>query len=303
MENVGFIGLGAMGGPMAQNLQRKGFQLTVFDILQERMEPLKAVGADVTASSKEVAEKCSIVITMVPATAHVKEVVLGRDGVAAGIRPGSVLIEMSTIDPVAGRQIAKALQAQGVEMIDAPVARGIPAAVAGTLAIFVGGDEAVVDRCRSVLAAMGTDIHYVGGNGNGHIVKIVNNMMVGITNCALAESMVLGVKAGVSPSVLFEALSSGSANSFVLQNHFKNRVMKGDFKEGDFPIDMITKDLDLGLTSGREFRVPLHFTALAMQEYVSAAAAGESKNYFPAVVRPLERLTGVELRWEPKPAE
>lgn len=302
MESVGFIGLGAMGGPMAQNLQRKGFKLTVFDIVQERMEPLRAMGADVATSSKEVAEKCSIVITMVPATPHVREVVLGCDGVAAGIRAGSVLIEMSTIDPVAGRQIAKALQAQGVEMVDAPVARGIPAAVAGTLAIFVGGERTVVDRCLPLLSAMGTDIHYVGGNGNGHIVKIVNNMMVAITNCALGEAMVLGVKAGVLPSVLFEALSSGSANSFVLQNHFKNRVMKGDFKEGDFPIDMITKDLELGLTSGREFRVPLHFASLAMQQYVSAAAGGESKSYFPAVVRPLERLTGVELRWEQEPS-
>jgi len=145
---------------------------------------------------------------------------------------------------------------------------------------------------------MGTDIHYVGGNGNGHIVKIVNNMMVAITNCALGEAMVLGVKAGVTPSVLFDALSSGSADSFVLQHHFKNRVMEGDFAEGDFPIDMITKDLDLGLTSGRQFRVPLHFAALAMQQYVSAGASGESKNYFPSVVRPLERLTGVELRWD-----
>jgi 2-hydroxy-3-oxopropionate reductase len=296
MDKIGFIGLGAMGGPMAKNLITKGFHLTVLDIVPERMEPLKAMGAEGALSCKEVAEKCPVVITMVPASAHVKEAVLGKQGVAEGIRKGSVLIDMSTIDPITTREIAKILAGKGVEMLDAPVARGVPAAVAGTLVIYVGGEKAVFDRSREILAAMGTDIYHVGGIGSGEVVKIVNNLMVGVTTCALAEAMVLGVKAGVKPDILFEALSSGSGNSFVLQNHYKNNVMKGKFEEGVFPVDYILKDLDLALATGNQLRVPLPFAALSAQQYILAAASGESKKYHPAVIRPLEKLAGVEVR-------
>ncbi len=296
MKKIGFIGLGAMGRPMANNLVKKGFSLTVYDVVPERMEPLKAMGAHAAASCKEVAERCPVVITMLPASRHVREAVLGKDGVAAGMAQGSVLIDMSTIDPITTREIARILQAKGVEMLDAPVARGVSAAVAGTLVIYVGGKQEVFDRHRSILAAMGMDIHHVGDTGSGEVVKIVNNMMVGVTTCALAEAMVLGVKAGVKPDVLFEALSSGSGNSFVLQNHYRNNVMEGKFEEGVFPIDYMLKDLDLALATGTHLRIPLHFVALAAQQYISAGASGESRKYHPAVIRPLEKLAGVEVR-------
>jgi len=298
MQKVGFIGLGAMGRPMAKNLLKKGFPLTVFDIVTERMEPLKAAGAEAAASCKEVAEKCPLVITILPASAHVREAVLGKGGVAEGIGRGSVLIDMSTIDPITTRDIARILEEKGAEMLDAPVARGVPAAVAGTLVIYVGGKKEVFDRHRPILAAMGTDIYHVGDIGSGEVVKIVNNLMVAVTTCALAEALVLGVKAGVKPDILFEALSSGSGNSFVLQNHYKNNVMKGKFEEGVFPIDYMLKDLDLALSTGTKLRVPLHFAALSAQQYISAGASGESKKYHPAVIRPLEKLAGVEVRSE-----
>ncbi len=298
MEKVGFIGLGAMGGPMARNLVKKGLPLTVFDIVPERMEPLKAMGAEAAASCKEVAEKCPVVITMLPASVHVREAVLGKRGVAEGIQRGSLLIDMSTIDPITTRDIARVLREKGAEMLDAPVARGVPAAVAGTLVIYVGGKKEVFDRHRPILAAMGTDIYHVGDIGSGEVVKIVNNLMVAVTTCALAEAMVLGVKAGVKPDILFEALSSGSGNSFVLQNHYRNNVMKGKFEEGVFPIDYMLKDLDLALSTGTELRIPLHFAALSAQQYIAAAASGESKKYHPAVIRPLEKLAGVEVRSE-----
>jgi len=298
MEKIGFIGLGAMGGPMAKNLVKKGFPLTVFDIVAERMEPLKAAGAEAAASCKEVAEKCPVVITILPASIHVREAVLGKRGVAEGIQRGSVLIDMSTIDPLTTMDIARILGEKGAEMLDAPVARGVPAAVAGTLVIFAGGKKEVFDRHQPILAAMGTDIYHVGDIGSGEVVKIVNNLMVAVTTCALAEAMVLGVKAGVKPDILFEALSSGSGNSFVLQNHYKNNVMKGKFEEGVFPIDYMLKDLDLALTTGTKLRVPLHFAALSAQQYIAAGASGESKKYHPAVIRPLEKLAGVEVRSE-----
>jgi len=298
MEKVGFIGLGAMGAPMAKNLVKKGLSLTIFDIVAERMEPLKAMGAQAASSCRELAEKCPLVITILPASGHVREAVLGKNGVAEGIRRGSVLIDMSTIDPLTTKDIAKILGEKGVEMLDAPVARGVPAAVAGTLVIYVGGKKEVFERHRPILAAMGTDIYHVGDIGSGEVVKIVNNLMVAVTTCALAEAMVLGVKAGVKPDILFEALSSGSGNSFVLQNHYKNNVMKGKFEEGVFPVDYMLKDLDLALSTGTKLRIPLHFAALAAQQYISAGASGESKKYHPAVIRPLEKLAGVEVRSE-----
>jgi 3-hydroxyisobutyrate dehydrogenase-like beta-hydroxyacid dehydrogenase len=205
---------------------------------------------------------------------------------------------MSTIDPITTRDIARALQEKRAERLDAPVARGVPAAVAGTLVIYAGGKKEVFDQHRPILAAMGTDIYHVGDIGSGEVVKIVNNLMVAVTTCALAEAMVLGVKAGVKPDILFEALSSGSGNSFVLQNHYKNNVMKGKFEEGVFPVDYMLKDLDLALSTGTKLRIPLHFAALAAQQYISAGAGGESKKYHPAVIRPLEKLAGVEVRSE-----
>jgi 2-hydroxy-3-oxopropionate reductase len=260
------------------------------------MEPLKGVGAEGAASGKEVAEKCPIIITMLPSSPHVNEAVLGPKGIFEGVQKGSVLIDMSTIDPITTREIARILEEKGVEMLDAPVARGVPAAVAGTLVIYVGGKKEVFDRHREILAAMGTDIYHVGDIGTGEVVKIVNNLMVAVTTCALAEAMVLGVKAGVKPDILFEALSSGSGNSFVLQNHYKNNVMKDKFEEGVFPVDYMLKDLNLALSTGNQLRVPLHFAALSAQQYILAGASGESKKYHPAVIRPLEKLVGVEVR-------
>jgi 2-hydroxy-3-oxopropionate reductase len=296
MTKIGFIGLGAMGMPMAKNLIKKGYSLTVFDMVTGKMEPLKALGAETVGSSRAVAENCSVVITMLPSSPHVREAVLGAQGVLEGIRKGSILIDMSTIDPITTREIAKILEEKGVEMLDAPVARGVPAAVAGTLVIYVGGEKRVFDKYKEILAAMGSDIIHAGDIGTGEVVKIVNNLILAITNCALAEAMVLGVKAGVKPDTLFEALSSGSANSFALQNHFKNNVMKGKFEEGVFPVDYMLKDVELALSTGTKLRVPLHFGALSAQQLILAGASGESKKYYPVVIRPLEKLVGVEVR-------
>jgi 3-hydroxyisobutyrate dehydrogenase len=300
MEKVGFIGLGAMGNPMAANLIKKGFSLVVFDLVAERMRSLSALGAEGANSCNEVAENCSVVITMVPSSPHVREAILGKNGVIEGVRKGSTVIDMSTIDPITTRDVAKILNEKGVDMLDAPVARGVPAAVAGTLVIFVGGKKEVFEKSRGILGAMGTDIHHVGDSGSGEVVKIINNLIVATTTPALAEAMVLGVKAGVKPDVLFDALSSGSANSFVLQNHFKNCVMKGKFEEGVFPIDYVLKDLGLALSTAAALRVPLHFGALAAQHFVLAGASGESQRYIVAVIRPMEKLAGVEVRSEKK---
>jgi len=295
-EKIGFIGLGAMGGPMSKNLLKKGYELTVYDLVSARMEAVVKEGAEAARSSKEVAEKSDVVITIVPSSPHVREVILGKEGVLEGVRKGSIVIDMSTIDPVTSREISKLLADKGVKMLDAPVARGVPAAVAGTLVIFVGGEKGVYEKCKEILSAMGTDIHYAGGSGAGEVVKIVNNLIVATTMCSLAEALVLGVKAGVKPDVLFNALSQGSANSFVLQNHVKNCVMKGKFEKEVFPVDYMIKDLGLALVTGAQYHVPLYFGSLATQAYELTRAAGYSERYHPVVIRTLEESTGIEVR-------
>jgi len=295
-EKIGFIGLGAMGLPMSQNLLRKGYKLTVYDIVNERLETAARKGAETATSSKEVAERSEVIITMLPSSPQVREVILGTEGVIEGIKRGSIVIDMSTIDPVTTREIAQILSDKGVKMLDAPVARGVPAAKAGTLAIFVGGEENIYEKCQDILSVMGTDIHYIGGSGTGEIVKIVNNLMVATTMCSLAEALVLGVKAGARTDALFKALSTGSGNSFVLQNHVKNCVLKGKFEKEVFPVDYMLKDLGLSLVTGAKYNVPLYFGSLACQALELARAAGYNERYFPVVIKPLEELTGVEVR-------
>ena len=295
-EKIGFIGLGAMGGPMTMNLIKKGHTLTVYDIAEARMGIVVERGGIPAGSCKEVAEKSEVIITMLPSSPNVKEAILGDGGVIEGVRQGAIVIDMSTIDPITTREIEEKLGNRGVKMLDAPVARGVTAAVGGTLAIFVGGEEKTFEKCRAILSSMGRDVDYVGETGAGEVVKIVNNLILSINVCALAEGLVLGIKAGVKPDVLFRALSKGSADSFALQNHFKKFVFKGKLEKGVFPVEYIIKDLNLALRTAESVHVPQYFGALALQAYESAVAAGYGDRYYPVVVKVLENLAGVEVR-------
>lgn len=300
-EKIGFIGLGAMGLPMAKNVIRKGYPVTAFDIVQKSLDELVAFGAAPAGSAKEVAERSDIVITMLPSSPHVQEVVLGGEGVIHGIRAGSVVIDMSTIDPVTTRVVSARLSEKGVAMLDAPVARGVRGATEGTLVIYVGGEPNTFEKCRPILSTMGTDIEYCGACGAGATVKIINNLIIAVSMCSLSEALVLGVKAGVKPDVLVQTLGKGSADSFVLQNHVKNFVMKGKFEEGVFPIDYIMKDLSLAMMTAEKYHIPQYFGSLAYQAYESARASGYSKQYYPAVIKVLEALAGVDVRAEMNP--
>lgn len=296
-EKIGFIGLGAMGSPMSRNLLKSGYSLFVCDLIEERVNTLVKMGAQAISTPGEVAEKSDVIITIVQSSPQVRKVILGENGVIEGVRERQVVIDMSTIDPMTTRIVAEKLSNRGVKMLDAPVAKGVAAAVAGTLAIFVGGDKSVFEICNDILSAMGTDIFYVGDTGAGEVVKLANNLMVATITCALAEVLVLGSKAGVDADVLYEALSKGSGDSFVLRNHYKNNVLKGLFKKGVFPVNYMLKDLELALTTGKEYKVPLYFGALAAQAYEQARAAGYEEEYHPVVIRALEDLTGVRVRF------
>jgi len=295
-EKIGFIGLGAMGRPMAENLLKAGFAVTAHDIKKDKMKGLAERGAELAGSCKEAAQKSDVVITMLPSSPHVKEAILGKDGAIEGLREGTTVIDMSTIDPVTTREVSNILSRHGVEMLDAPVARGVPAAVAGSLAIFVGGNRESYEKYLPILSVMGKDILYVGEIGAGEVVKLVNNLILAVNVCILSEGLVLGVKAGVEPEILFKALSEGSANSFALQNHFKNCVFKGKFEKEVFPVEYILKDLNLALRTAENFHIPQYFGALAVQTYEAAMAAGFGDRYYPVVVKLFENWGGVEVR-------
>jgi 3-hydroxyisobutyrate dehydrogenase len=295
-EKIGFIGLGAMGLPMCKNVIKNGYPVTAFDIVSTRLDQVAAFGAATADSARDVAEQSDIIITMVPSSPHVRQVILGRGGVIRGARAGSIVVDMSTIDPVTTRDIAEKLSKKAVKMLDAPVVRGVRGATIGNLAIYVGGEPEIFERCKPLLSTMGTDIEYCGSIGSGEIVKIINNLIIAISMCSLSEALVLGVKAGVTPDVLVRTLSKGSASSFVLQNHVNNFVMRGKFDEGIFPIDYIMKDLHLAMETAETYQIPQYFGSLAYQTYAFAKASGYGKQYYPAVIKVLENLTGVNVR-------
>lgn len=298
-EKIGFIGLGAMGLPMCKNVIKKGYPVTAFDIVSKRLDELVASGAARADSARGVAERSDIVITMVPSSPHAREAILGKEGVIHGVKAGSIVIDMSTIDPVTTRDIAERLAEKAVKMLDAPVVRGVRGATQGTLAIYVGGEPEVFEKCKPLLSTMGTDIEYCGGPGAGETVKIINNLIIAVSVCSLSEALVLGVKAGVKPDVLYNTLSKGSADSFVLRNHVRNFMMQGKFEEGVFPVDYIMKDLNLAMVTAEKYHIPQYFGSLAYQTYELARASGYSKQYYPVVVKVLEELAGVEMRAEP----
>jgi len=298
MTKVGFIGLGAMGRPMATNLLKKGYQLTVFDLIfrEEDEEYWRRLGGDIGKSSKDVAQGADVIITVLPSSENVRDAVLGESGVIHGAEKGSIVIDMSTIDPITTKEVGAALEEKGVDMIDAPVTRTVKAAEQGTLAIFIGGKKEVFEKCRDLLGAMGSDLFYIGGLGTGELLKIINNQILAGTVALLSEALVMGVKGGVAPDTLLEALGNGSANSFALQNHIKNAVMEGKFEEGVFSVEYMLKDIGFALKTGASLNVPLFFTGLTAQFYQQGIAAGVGKQYHPAVIRPLEEMTGVRVR-------
>ena len=260
---VGFIGLGIMGRPMARNLMKAGYSLPVYDVVEARVNELAAEGTGRASSSREVAERNPVVITIVPDSADSEAAILGPSGVLEGASKGSVVIDMSSIAPGTSQKIAAACEAKGVDFLDAPVSGGEPGAVAGTLAIMVGGKKEVFDRHRRLLSAMGSSVVHCGGYGAGNVVKLANQIIVATNIEAVGEALVLAKKAGLDPSVVFEAIKGGLAGSTVLSTKAP-MMIAGDFKPG-FRVRLHQKDLHNGLLTARELGVPLPVTSLVQQ--------------------------------------
>ena len=291
---VGFIGLGIMGQPMARNLLKAGFGLVVYARTRRKADGLLAEGARWADSPAAVARQAPMVITMVADSPDVEQVVLGPQGVIEGVRPGGVVIDMSTVSPRVERAIAQQLATRGVAYMDAPVSGGSWGAIQGTLAIMVGGEEDAFRHVLPIFEAMGKSITYMGPSGAGQVTKLVNQVLVAVTLSGVAEALVFGAKAGADLLKTIEAVKGGAAGSWQLAN-LGPRIVKGDFAPG-FMITLQLKDLRLILEMAQELALPLPLTALVAQIYRAAAVDGKGECGTQAVVTVLERLAGVEAR-------
>jgi 3-hydroxyisobutyrate dehydrogenase len=294
---VGFVGLGIMGKPMARNVLRAGFPLTIYARHPERAQEILAEGAVLVGSPAEVGRNADVVITMLPNAPEVEEVVAGADGVLQGAPAGTVVVDMSTIAPAAARGLAQTCAAHGVAFLDAPVSGGSIGAERGTLTIMAGGDAAAFERCRPVLEAMGRaeNIFHVGPSGTGQVVKLANNVLCGVIAAANAEALVLGVSAGVDVLTLAKIIGVSSGANWQLSNVFPLRVWDGSFTPG-FMTDLLLKDLGLALDLGAENGVPMRLTDLAQAMYEQVRAAGHGRDDYSAVVEQIEEAAGVKVR-------
>lgn len=284
---IGFIGLGNMGGPMAANLLKAGFDLSVFDLSAKAVEAAVALGARALASPAEVArDDVEVIITMLPAAAHVKQVFLGDDGLLANVQPGVLLIDSSTIDPLNAREVSAAAQAHGNPMLDAPVSGGTAGAAAGTLTFMVGGEQADFERARPVLAAMGKNLVHCGGAGNGQVAKVANNLLLGISMIGVAEAMSLGVKLGMDAEVLAGIINTSSGRCWASEvNNPLTGAPAARGYSGGFGTDLMLKDLGLASEAARQIHQPVLLGALAQQLFQTFSNQGNGQLDFSAIVK------------------
>ena len=291
---IGFIGLGIMGRPMSRNLVKAGHTLVVLDRNAAAVEEARALGAEAVATPREVAERTDLIITMLPNSPQVKEVVLGADGILQGARRGAVVIDMSSIAPLVSRELGARLAEAGVDMLDAPVSGGQPKAIDGTLSIMVGGAPAVFEACLPVLKAMGASVVRTGDLGAGNVTKLANQIIVALNIAAMSEALVLATKAGVEPELVYQAIRGGLAGSTVLDAKAP-LVLDRRFAPG-FRINLHIKDLANVLETSHELGVPLPLTAAVMEMMQALKVDGKGDLDHGSLVTHYEKLAQVEVR-------
>jgi 2-hydroxy-3-oxopropionate reductase len=288
MANLGFIGLGIMGKPMARHLIKTGNPMFVYDVVPAGVDALVAQGATKCSSSKEVAQKSDIVFIMVPDTPDVEKVLFGTNGVADGISAGKIVVDMSSISPVETKDFAKKLAAKGVEMVDAPVSGGQVGAEQASLTIMCGGKEQIFSKVKPYFEKMGKNINLVGGNGDGQTAKVANQIIVALTIEAVGEALLFASKAGANPENVRKALLGGFAQSRILELHGE-RMIKRTFNPG-FRIRLHQKDLNLALSAARQLGLSLPHTSSAQQLFNSLVADDKQDLDHSAMVQALEKL-------------
>jgi 2-hydroxy-3-oxopropionate reductase len=290
LPTVGFIGLGIMGKPMARNLMKAGYPLVVHNRSQGAVEELSKDGARRASSPQETAAQSEVLITMLPDSPDVEQVLAGERGAFGGIRSGALLIDMSTISPVVARRLAKEAGAKGVSMLDAPVSGGEAGAINATLSIMVGGSAEAFERALPIFQALGKNIVHIGEAGAGQVTKAANQVVVGLTIAAVSEALVLASKAGVNPAKVRQALLGGFAQSRILDAHGQ-KMLDRNFKPG-FRIRLHEKDLSIALATGKEYGVPLLVTAVVDQMMNSMKANGNGDLDHSGLVTLIEQMAG-----------
>ncbi|WP_300764170.1 NAD(P)-binding domain-containing protein [uncultured Oscillibacter sp.] len=290
---IGFIGLGAMGRPMAKNLIRAGYELHVFDVVQAAVEELSAAGAAPEKSNREVAAASDVVITMLPNSPHVKAAICGVGGVLEGRHPGLRIIEMSSIAPLMTREVGAVCAEAGVPMLESPVSGGVMGAADGTLSLMCGGDPALLEELRPILEVLSSSIVLCGGLGAGNTTKLVNQHIIAVEIAAVAEAFAMGQKAGVEPEVIFNAIHNGYAGSKVLEGKL-TAAMDRQFKAG-FRLDLHIKDLANALETAHSVGAPMPLGSLVFDEmkYLSNIGLGGEDN--AALMKYYERLADIEF--------
>ncbi|MFA5868192.1 MAG: NAD(P)-dependent oxidoreductase [Candidatus Bathyarchaeia archaeon] len=293
MKRIGFIGLGLMGSGMTMNILKAGFPLTVWNRTPSKMEALVKAGAKAARSPREVAERSDIVIDIVTDSSDVEQVLLGPEGVVHGARPGTIVIDMSTISPIKTREMAAKLGEKGIRMLDAPVSGGDIGARNGTLSIMVGGEKDAFDEAVPVFQAMGKTITHIGGHGDGQVTKAVNQILVGMNMLAVAEALMFASKAGVDLKKVHAAVAGGAAGSWQLTNNGA-KLLVGDLEPG-FKVKDYVKDLRIIMETAAETKMPLLGTAVVQQMFRELDAEGLRDKGTQAVIIPVEKLANKKL--------
>ena len=291
--SVGFIGVGNMGNPMAGNVLKQGFALTVFDLHTPATENLVQAGAKRAASAQAVVESCDTVLTCLPASPDVEALYLSAGGLIERAKPGTVLVDLSSVLPSTPKKLEAKAKERGVLFLEAPVSGGVSGARAATLAIMAGGDAPVLEKVRPILRAIGPNIFHVGPAGAGNTAKAINNMMACVNSLAMMEGLVLGVKAGLDPMVIYEVVKASSGGSKALERIPASLVPR-KFEPG-FKVRLMNKDLETFNTIAKELHVPVSFSNVAQRYQQAAMAAGMADHDTSAAVQIIERLAAFEM--------
>lgn len=291
---IGFIGLGIMGKPMAKNLLKAGYDITVCDRKQSAMDELVQAGAEKAVTPAEIAQNCDIIMTMLPNSPNVKDVVFGTNGIIETVKPGAALIDMSSISPLASQEIAQKLAGKKVEMLDAPVSGGEPKAIDGSLAFMVGGKKEIFEKFKPLLLKMGSSVVLCGEIGAGNVTKLANQVIVAVNIAAVSEGLMLAKRAGVSPATVFDAIKGGLAGSTVM-NAKGPMMLEGNFKPG-FRVDLHIKDLNNAIETGHSVGAPMLLTSEVMEFLQALHTDGYGSEDHSAIARYYEKLTGTTIK-------
>lgn len=286
---IGFIGLGVMGKRIAVNIIKNGYKLKAYDLAEDAVEELKQLGADAASSPADTAAGSDIIFTSLPNEGAVSKVITGEDGVLEGAGQGAVIVDLSSITPRVIKEIGRDAAAKKISVLDAPVSGGAVGAENGTLTVMIGGDVRVVEKIRPVLNTFCKKVYHLGELGAGDTAKLVNNLLLGVNMVAVSEALVLGVKAGLDPDVLYDLISQSSGSSYALEAKYPEFISQRNFKPG-FTIDLQYKDLDLALSMSKELGIPLMVGSFAQQIFQLARSSGLGSNDISSIVKVFEKM-------------